>query len=303
MRRLITKATFLVLGAVLFSPLFAGEQPAKLKAMIEKTSDALVRATLAEDHDVVLAHYTDDVVVLPNYDRMIRGKDALVRFHEARSGSGFRFQSMDFTPVEVWAAGDLVYEIGKYAVSFTMPGAETPIADTGKFMTVWQKHRDDSLKIKVEIWNTDLNPWAEPQRDAATVAKAKAQAGQGKCPASTGDCLAHMARGLRGKGVVGLDGDWEEAAGGYRITAFAPGTKAEAAGVRIGDLLTKVNGIPLQDAEAYAADAANRQPGKPATITVVRDDQEHTLSVTLMEITDTMIAEEIGRHMLEYHLN
>jgi hypothetical protein len=31
-------------------------------------------------------------------------------------------------------------------------------------MTIWEKQNDGSLKIKVETWNTDTNPWAEMQK-------------------------------------------------------------------------------------------------------------------------------------------
>jgi ketosteroid isomerase-like protein len=53
-----------------------------------------------------------------------------------------------------------VYEIGKYGISLTLPGTQHPLADNGKYMTIWEKQPDGSLKIKLDIWNTDMNPWA-----------------------------------------------------------------------------------------------------------------------------------------------
>lgn len=38
----------------------------------------------------------------------------------------------------------------------------------------------------------------------------------------------------------------------------------------------------------------DRQPGREAEITVLRDGVEHTMTVTLMAATEKMIAEEIG---------
>ena len=40
----------------------------------------------------------------------------------------------------------------------TMPGMTETIRDTGKYMTVYVRDADGALKIKVETWNTDMNP-------------------------------------------------------------------------------------------------------------------------------------------------
>jgi hypothetical protein len=37
-------------------------------------------------------------------------------------------------------------------------------ADNGKYITIWEMQKDGSIKIKVETWNTDHNPWEEMQQ-------------------------------------------------------------------------------------------------------------------------------------------
>ena len=39
-----------------------------------------------------------------------------------------------------------------------MPGMEKPMDDHGKYLTIWEKQKDGSLKTKIEIWNSDVNP-------------------------------------------------------------------------------------------------------------------------------------------------
>jgi hypothetical protein len=39
-----------------------------------------------------------------------------------------------------------------------MPG---PMEDHGKYVTVWEKQKGGALKIKVETWNSDINPWEQ----------------------------------------------------------------------------------------------------------------------------------------------
>jgi hypothetical protein len=41
-----------------------------------------------------------------------------------------------------------------------MPGAPGPIDDTGKFMTIYQVQPGGELTIKLEMWNSDISPWA-----------------------------------------------------------------------------------------------------------------------------------------------
>jgi C-terminal processing protease CtpA/Prc len=139
---------------------------------------------------------------------------------------------------------------------------------------------------------------------AVLVMAGVARAGEkGKCPYDTQVCLDQMVENLSGAGMIGLDGEWEEELGGYRIEKFAEGTTAENAGVRVGDLLIKVNGISMTDKEAYLADAKKRKPDQRATITVLRDGAERTMTVTLIRLTTNAIAHEIGLHLFNDHVS
>ena len=48
--------------------------------------------------------------------------------------------------------------IGNSARATIRPGMPGPIEDKGKYMTVYVREKNGSLKIKAEIWNTDVNP-------------------------------------------------------------------------------------------------------------------------------------------------
>jgi hypothetical protein len=46
-----------------------------------------------------------------------------------------------------------------------MSGPDVPEwADYGKYITIWEEQKDGSMKIKVETWNTDTNPWAQMEQ-------------------------------------------------------------------------------------------------------------------------------------------
>ena len=43
-----------------------------------------------------------------------------------------------------------------------MSGPDVPEwPDNGKYVTVYEIQKDGSLKVKIETWNTDTNPWAQ----------------------------------------------------------------------------------------------------------------------------------------------
>ncbi|UCF68596.1 MAG: PDZ domain-containing protein [Acidobacteriota bacterium] len=122
-----------------------------------------------------------------------------------------------------------------------------------------------------------------------------------KCSHATQDCLNKMVKNMKNKGLVGVDGEWDEEIGGMVIKSFIEGTQAEAAGVELGDVLIAVNGIPLADKEASYADAAQRTPGAHAKITVLRDGGKHSFKLALMGLNETQIAKYVGMHMVEHH--
>ncbi len=135
----------------------------------------------------------------------------------------------------------------------------------------------------------------------AVLIAAPAIAGENKkCPASTQDCLDHMVAKLMERGLVGVDGDWDDEAKGYMIEEFMEGSNAPAAGVQAGDMLVAVNGIPLSDEKATEADVPNRAPGAEVAITILREGVKHEMKVVLIPMTEEVIAEKIGHHMLAH---
>ena len=147
---------FLILCSVQLS---AQDNENGLKEKLQKMNDAAVKAQLAGDYDMLISNYTDDAISLPSYSQIMRGKDEI---HKAmiKDKDAFKINEFTITTLEAFESGDMVYEIGKYNMTMTMKGMDNPVTDEGKYLTVYQKQDDGSLKIKAEIWNTDMNPWA-----------------------------------------------------------------------------------------------------------------------------------------------
>lgn len=56
-------------------------------------------------------------------------------------------------------------EVGTYDLSMTMGDEANPTTDHGKYLTIYQKQKDGSWKIKADMWNTSTNPFAPKQEN------------------------------------------------------------------------------------------------------------------------------------------
>jgi len=155
------KSTFLAALSLLFI-LFSVQISAQnnLKEKLQKMNDEVVKAQLAEDYDMLISSYTDDAISMPSYSQMMKGKEEIKKAM-MKDKDSFKINEFTLTTLEAFESGNMVYEIGKYGMTMTMKGMDNPIKDEGKYLTVYEKQDDGSLKIKAEIWNTDMNPWAD----------------------------------------------------------------------------------------------------------------------------------------------
>jgi putative serine protease PepD len=68
---------------------------------------------------------------------------------------------------------------------------------------------------------------------------------------------------------------------GALVDDVAPGSPAERAGLKVGDLIVKVGNRPIQSSDDLAAEVRLLAPGQNAVLQVLRDGRERTVSVTL----------------------
>lgn len=68
----------------------------------------------------------------------------------------FKFEAFDVSPDEIQILGDRAYSHGTFAFSMMPKAGGGLIDDNGKFLTILEKQADDSWKIAVDCFNSDL---------------------------------------------------------------------------------------------------------------------------------------------------
>jgi putative serine protease PepD len=86
-------------------------------------------------------------------------------------------------------------------------------------------------------------------------------------------------KGSATRAVLGVAG--ENADGGARLTQVADGSAAAAAGLQVGDVVTRIGSTRVNGAESLMATVRSAAPGTKVEVTYVRDGKTATTTVTL----------------------
>lgn len=127
-------------------------------ARIDSVRKELSAAIVANDTAKIFSVYTDDAISMPNYSKMAEGLDAIRKSYQEMAGKENKITTYGTTTLKMILCGNIITEIGSYRIAMQMKGQPQPMEDIGKYLTIWEKMKDNSLKIKIEIWNTDKFP-------------------------------------------------------------------------------------------------------------------------------------------------
>ena len=139
----------------------------------------------------------------------------------------------------------------------------------------------------------------------AVVLAAPAMAGEGHaCDQSADQCLAYYAKKFKNYGWVGIELDENKETGAMTVTTVIEDSPALKAGFMKGDILFALNGVELSEKNKEKLKAAKGDwvPGAVAVYTVKRDGNSKDLEVTLGKLPRDVMAQWIGNHMVESHM-
>src|SRR5579872_3580225 len=73
---------------------------------------------------------------------------------------------------------------------------------------------------------------------------------------------------------------------GVAVAEVEPGSPAEHAGMKVGDVITAINGTPIADVNQFRLQIAGMAPGTRVDLKVNRNGHDENLNVTLAELKD-----------------
>jgi serine protease Do len=82
--------------------------------------------------------------------------------------------------------------------------------------------------------------------------------------------------------------------GGAIVSSVTPGSAADRAGIRQGDVIASFNGQPVRDTNSLRNHVADTAPGSTAEVTILRNGSEQKLSVKLDEANPGRAARDRG---------
>jgi len=135
---------------------FSEKPPSKLESELQELLTTMDRAMVDGHCETILAFYADDAVILPNNAPKIVGKEAIRKRMEAHRKSGVTFGSFKGTVERAWECGDMVYSVGSWAMSASIPGVARPVADKGNSLAIFRRTADGKLHIVYDMWNSDV---------------------------------------------------------------------------------------------------------------------------------------------------
>ncbi len=104
-----------------------------------------------------------------------------------------------------------------------------------------------------------------------------------------------VTRAQLGVAVQNVSADMAESlnlkqSGGVIVSSVTPGSAADRAGIKRGDVIVSLNGQPVHDMNALRNRVADAGPGTKADLTIVRDGSEKHVTATLEELDAKRLA-------------
>jgi uncharacterized protein (TIGR02246 family) len=164
------KSLALICGAAAMAlAMTACNQPPPAPTAPPDTHDADVKAITddetqqnsdwaSKDADKLVAHYSDDAVLMaPGMDAM-KGKDAIKSGLSAMLADKALSVKFQASKVDVAKSGDLAYTQGEYQMTMTDPKTHKPVNDHGTYVTTYRKQSDGSWKAVADIATSGAPP-------------------------------------------------------------------------------------------------------------------------------------------------
>jgi ketosteroid isomerase-like protein len=134
------------------------KQFSNLEEVLKETNQKIEKAIFESDYETLLKFYTDDVVFMPNFHSVLRGKSAVRESYEEQQKAKVKIHSFNARIDKIWSHGNEIFEYGTFGFAVSSRETKHPYAFTGAYFMIWEKQKDATYLIKYLISNYDFDP-------------------------------------------------------------------------------------------------------------------------------------------------
>jgi len=123
------------------------------RELLQHDRDWAALASQGSDVERILAFWSDDAVVVPPGEPVVRGKSAIREYIQkalATPGFQIRFQP---SSASVSADGTMGFTTGENSVTFPGPDGKL-MTIAGRYATIWRRDEGGEWRCVVDIWNS-----------------------------------------------------------------------------------------------------------------------------------------------------
>jgi ketosteroid isomerase-like protein len=135
----------------------AQQAPEQALQALTQADSELSAAVAGRDLERIVAFYAEDAVLLPTAKPLVTGKAAIRAEWEHILAIPDLENAASRSGADVAASGDLGYTWGTYLAKMLGEDGK-PVAEPGKWVTVWKRGDDGRWLVAVETYNTDVPP-------------------------------------------------------------------------------------------------------------------------------------------------
>jgi uncharacterized protein (TIGR02246 family) len=131
------------------SPSATSAAVAEARRAIDKGNAQWSEAWDKADAALLSRLFAEDGILLGRNGKFFKGPQQIFeRQKVVMEGAGKGVKST-VTTVDVWLDGETAYETGKYSYKYEEKGK--PVSEEGRYVTVWKRQSDGSLKIIMDM--------------------------------------------------------------------------------------------------------------------------------------------------------
>jgi len=110
----------------------------------------------AKDVDKLVAHYTDDAVLMNPGSPSVSGKDAIRAALKGMVSDPALTLKFEASRIDTSKSGEFGFTQGAYSMTMTDPGTKKVINDKGSYVTVYKKQADGSWRAVDDIATSEV---------------------------------------------------------------------------------------------------------------------------------------------------